>query len=122
MKSFHTDALGCALLLNGGHELVGWQNAVMADKSDDLRPKRNEGDEINRAERTQENPTRKKIIRQFDVPAPGPAGEPGEKSPMTGDKSIGELRDSGDDRSLFISAPRPSPLGRASCRERGWIS
>ena len=71
----------------------GRQNAVVADESADLRPERNEGDEINRAERAQKNPAREKIIRRFDVPAPKPAREPGEKSPVAGDKTVGAFRD-----------------------------
>ena len=110
MKSLQADALGIALLFDGGHELAGRQNAIMTDEAADLRPERNEGDEINHAQRAQKNPARQKIIRLFNVPAPEPAGEQREKCPVAGDKSIGEFRDSGDDRGIFINAQRPSPF------------
>src|SRR5665213_256904 len=111
MKSFQTDSVRIALLRDGGHKLVGWQDAVVANESADLRPKRNESDQINRAERTQKNPTREKIIRQFDMPAPKPAREPGEKSSVTGDKTIGGLGGSGNELIVLISMQRPLPFG-----------
>ena len=107
MKTLQPDASHVTLLSDGGHELVGRQDAVVPDQTADLHPKRNESDQINQSERAEKNPAREKIIRQLDVPAPEPAREPGEKGPVPGDKPVGTLGDLRDDRGIFISAQQP---------------
>jgi len=61
----------------------------MSDQSADLHPERNEGDEINHAERAEKNPAGETIFRHLHMAAPATARQPREKCPVGGDKAVG---------------------------------
>ena len=90
------------------HVLRRGHDAVAADKSVDLHPQGNEGDEVNESEQSEKEPAREKMRGLLDVLSPEKAGQERKPGAMPGDEAVESLGDWSDAGSMLIQPQRPS--------------
>jgi len=96
-------------LFHLGHEGVGWEDAVVADQPERLRPQRKKRKEIDQTQRPQKKPAHQEIRRRFDVLSPPPLRQPGKPWPMLRHQTVCSLGGPGKKRDPRVAAQRPRP-------------